>query len=143
MKELLSNDYFVLCAMSIIICIISQLIKMPIKHFTNKIKNATIEKRVTALFMLLPLTLGVLFNFLYNTYYLHIAFSVVTGLSWGTTSIMFYQGFRRFMTGKEPTAQEVQQLQDIKNLANTVGGDGKINANDTSAVKDFLDKVGK
>ena len=143
MKELLSNDYFVLCAMSIIICIISQLIKMPIKHFTNKIKNATIEKRVTALFMLLPLALGVLFNFLYNTYYLHIAFSVVTGLSWGTTSIMFYQGFRRFMTGKEPTAQEVQQLQDIKNLANTVGGDRKINANDTSAVKDFLDKVGK
>ena len=143
MKELLSNDYFVLCAMSIIICIISQLIKMPIKHFTNKIKDATIEKRVTALFMLLPLALGVLFNFLYNTYYLHIAFSVVTGLSWGTTSIMFYQGFRRFMTGKEPTAQEVQQLQDIKNLANAVGGDGKINPNDTSAVKDFLDKVSK
>ena len=143
MKELLSNDYFMLYAMSVIICIVTQLIKMPIKHFTNKIKDATTEKRVTALFMLLPLALGVLFNFLYNTYYLHISFSVVTGLSWGTTSIMFYQGFRRFITGKEPTAQEVEELQDIKNLANTVGSDGKINVTDTSAVKDFLDKVSK
>ena len=143
MKELLSNNYFVLCAMSIIICFITQLIKMPIKRFTNKIKDATTEKRVTALFMLLPLVLGVLFNFLYNVCYLHIAFSVVTGLSWGTTSIMFYQGFRRVITGKEPTAQEMEQLQDIKDFANDVSKDGKINANDTSAVKDFLDKVGK
>lgn len=141
MEELLSNDYFVLGAMSVIICLISQLIKMPIKHFTNKIKNEVVEKRVTALFMLLPLALGVLFNFLYNTYYLHIAFSVVTGLSWGTTSIMFYQGVKRFFTGKDTPIEEQQQLEDIQTLANAIGNDGKLNAEDGSAVKDFLNKV--
>ena len=141
--ELLSNDYFVLGAMSIIICLVTQLLKMPIKIFTNKIKDEKVEKRVTALFMLLPLGLGVLFNFLYNVYYLHIAFSVVTGLSWGTTSIMFYQGFRRFITGKETPKEDLEQLEDVKNLANTIANDGKIDCTDVGAVKDFLDKVSR
>lgn len=141
MKELLSNDYFVLCAMSIIICLITQLLKLPIKIFTNKIKDEKIEKRVTALFMLLPLALGVLFNFLYNIYFLHIAFSVVQGLSWGTTSIMFYQGFRRFITGKEPTLLEKQELEEVKILANQIGSDAKLDLTDKNAISEYLNKV--
>lgn len=139
--ELLSNDYFVLSVMSVIICIACQLIKMPIKHFTNKIKDKTVESRVTILIMLLPLALGVLFNFLYNVYYLHIAFSVVTGLSWGTTSMMFYQGFKKFITGKDTTPEAKENLESIKNLVKEVTKDGKIDKSDASAVKDFLNKV--
>lgn len=141
MKELLSNDYFVLCAMSIIICLITQLLKLPIKLFTNKIKNPKTEDRVTALLMTLPLALGVLFNFLYNVYYLEIAFSVIEGLSWGTASIMFYQGFKKVITGKEPTTKEVQQLNELKELANDIGSDGKIDANDKDAISEYLNKV--
>jgi uncharacterized protein YacL len=141
MEELLSNDYFVLCIMSIIICLITQLIKMPIKIFTNKIKDQTIEKRVTALFMLIPLVLGVVINFFYNVYYLHVAFSIVTGLSWGTTSIMFYQGFRRFITGKETTAEEMAQFSSVKDLVDNIVNDGKVDKNDASAVNEFLNKV--
>lgn len=138
---LLSNDYFVLGAMSIIICLVTQLLKMPIKVFTNKIKDEKIEKRVTALFMLLPLMLGVLFNFLYNIYYLHIPFSVVQGLSWGTTSIMFYQGVKRFITGKEPTLLEKQNLEQVKILASQIGSNGKLDLNDKNAISEYLDKV--
>lgn len=141
MKELLSNDYFVLSAMSIIICLITQLLKLPIKLFTNKIENPKTEDRVTALLMTLPLALGVLFNFLYNVYYLKIAFSVIEGLSWGTASIMFYQGFKKVITGKEPTTKEVQQLNDVKELANDIGSDGKIDANDKDAISEYLNKV--
>ena len=127
--------------MAIIICLITQLIKMPIKIFTNKIKDEKVEKRVTTLFMLLPLILGVLFNFLYNNFYLHIAFSVVQGLSWGTTSIMFYQGLKRFLTGKETTEEEKKNLESVKDLVLEIAKDGKLDSTDTSAVKDFLNKV--
>lgn len=141
MKELLSNNYFVLCAMSIIICLITQLLKLPIKLFTNKIKNQKAENRVTSLLMLIPLALGVLFNFVYNVYYLHIAFSVIEGLSWGTTSIAFYQGFKKLITGKEPTAIEIQQANDVKELATQIASDGKIDKNDTNAISEYLNKV--
>ena len=141
MKELLSNNYFVLCAMSIIICLITQLLKLPIKLFTNKIKNQKAENRVTSLLMLIPLALGVLFNFIYNVYYLHIAFSVIEGLSWGTTSIAFYQGFKKLITGKEPTATEIQQVNDVKKLADQIASDGKIDKNDTNAISEYLNKV--
>ena len=141
MEELLSNNYFVLCAMSIIICLITQLLKMPIKFFTNKIKNQKTEDRVTALLMTLPLALGVLFNFLYNVYYLKIAFSVIEGLSWGTASIMFYQGFKKVITGKEPTAIEIQQANDVKELATQIASDGKIDKNDTNAISEYLNQL--
>lgn len=141
MEELLSNDYFVLCAMSIIICLITQLLKMPIKFFTNKIKNQKTEDRVTALLMTLPLALGVLFNFFYNVYYLKIAFSVIEGLSWGTASIMFYQGFKKLITGKNPTATETQQVNDVKQLASEIASDGKIDKDDANAISEYLNKV--
>ena len=139
--ELLSNDYFVLSAMSIIICLVTQILKLPIKFFTNKIKEQKIEKRVTTLLMLLPLVLGVVFNFVYNTYYLHTTLSIVTGLSWGTTSIMFYQGFKRVVYGIETTPEAKANLENIKELVKEVTKDGKIDKEDTSAIKDFLDKV--
>jgi hypothetical protein len=139
--ELLSNEYFILGVMSIIICLITQILKMPIKIFTNKIKNVKVEKRVTTLLMLLPLALGILFNFVYNTYYLHVAFSAVQGLSWGTTSIMFYQGLKRFLTGQETPEQEKKELKSVKDLVEEIAKDGKVDNSDTSAVKDFLNKV--
>ena len=139
--ELLSNDYFVLCTMSIIICLITQLLKMPIKLFTNKIKNSKTEDRVTALLMLLPLVLGVLFNFLYNVYYLKIAFSVIEGLSWGTASIMFYQGFKKVVTGKDATAEEKAEIKNVKDLVENIVKDGKVDKNDTSAISEYLNKV--
>lgn len=139
--ELPSNDYYLLIIMPVLICLATQALKMPIKHFTNKIKSEKIENRITALFMLLPLALGLLANFLYNTLYLQIPFSVTTGLSWGTASMMFYKGFMKIVVGKEPTALEEKQLEDVKNLANAIGSDGKIDKTDTSAVKDFLNKV--
>jgi nitrate reductase gamma subunit len=139
--ELLSNDYFVLGAMSIIICLITQLLKMPIKLFTNKIKNSKTEDRVTALLMLLPLVLGVLFNFLYNVYYLKIAFSVIEGLSWGTASIMFYKGFKKLVTGKEPTAEESEKIKSVKDLVQKIASDGKVDKTDTTAINEYLNKV--
>lgn len=38
-KKLLSNDYFVWCGMAVIIFALTQLLKLPIKHWTKNIKN--------------------------------------------------------------------------------------------------------
>jgi hypothetical protein len=141
MKELLSNDYFVLCAMAVIICCFTQLLKIPIKTFTNNIKDKKTEDRVTALLMLLPLVLGVLFNFLYNTYYLQITFSVVQGLSLGTTSIAFYQGFKKVITGKELTEKEIEQTKNVTTLVEDITKDNKIDKNDASALSEYLKKI--
>ena len=42
--ELLNNKTFVWCAMSVIIFALTQVLKLPIKHFTKNIENKRLKK---------------------------------------------------------------------------------------------------
>lgn len=139
--ELLKNPFFVSCAMAVIIFALTQVLKLPIKHFTKKIKNERVRRMVNATILLIPFALGVLADFLYSTYYLQTAFSVITGLGYGTAGISLYGMIERFFKVKIENPYDSEEGKAVKELVKDVSKDKKVDVNDKNAVKDFWNKV--
>lgn len=142
-KQLLANEYFVWCAMAVIIFGVTQLLKLPIKACTKKIKNERVRRSVNAIILLIPFALGVLAEFLYTTYYLHTAFTVITGLGYGTAGISLYGIVERFFKVKVPNPYDTEEGKAVKELVDNVAADGKVDDKDVDAVKDFYKKINK
>ena len=140
-SELLKNQYFVGCVMAVIIFALTQVLKLPIKHFTKKIKNERGRKMVNATILLIPFIVGLLCEFLYATHYLHIAFSLIRGLSYGTAGISLYGIIERFLGIKTKNPYESEEGKAVTEFVGQVSQDGKVDKNDKHAVKDFWDKV--
>ena len=140
-SELLKNEYFVGCAMAVIIFALTQVLKLPIKHFTKKIKNERGRKMVNATILLIPFIVGLLCEFLYATHYLHTAFSLIRGLSYGTAGISLYGIIERFLGVKTKNPYESKEGEAVTEFVAQVSQDGKVDKNDKHAVKDFWDKV--
>ena len=141
MLELLNNVYFVSCGMAVIVFLVTQVLKMPIKHFTSKIKNERARKLVNATILLIPFALGVLFDYLYSTYISHTAFSVIAGLGYGTAGISFYNIIERTFKVKVENPYETEEGKAVIGFVDAVTEDGKIDAEDEDRVKNFLKKV--
>ena len=139
--ELLKNDYFVWCAMAVIIFALTQVLKLPIKACTKHIKNERVRRMVNATILIIPFALGVLADFLYSTYYLHTAFTVITGLGYGTAGISLYGAIERFFKVKTENPYDSEVGKAVQELVEEVSKDGKVDDSDKHAVKDFLDKL--
>lgn len=142
-KQLLVNSYFVWCAMAVIIFGVTQLLKLPIKAVTKKVKSERKRHIVNATILLIPFALGILFEFLYTQYYLHTAFSIITGIGYGSAGISLYGIIERFFKVKVNNPYDSKTGQAVLELVDDVTADGKVNGNDTDAVKDFYEKIGK
>lgn len=144
MEWLLHNTYFVWCAMAVIIFLLTQLLKLPYKCLTKKIKNERKRKIANALILLLPFVFGVLFEFLYSTYYLQSTFTVITGLGYGTASISLYGIVERFFKVKINNPYETtEEGKAVTDLIEDIQEDGKVDSTDKSAVEEFLEKLNK
>ena len=139
--ELLKNDYFVWCAMAVIIFALTQVLKLPIKYFTKKISNERLRRIVNATILLIPFGLGILADFLYSTYYLHTAFTIITGLGYGTAGISLYGAVERFFKVKTNNPYETEAGKAVTELVSEISKDGKVDKNDTHAVKDFWNRI--
>lgn len=140
-SELLKNEYFVWCVMAVIIFALTQVLKLPIKHFTKKISNERVRRMVNATILLIPFAIGILLDFLYSTYYLHGAFSIITGLGYGTAGISLYGAIERFFKVKTENPYETEAGKAVTELVEEISKDGKVDESDKHAVKDFWDKV--
>lgn len=148
LNDILQNDYFVWCAMAVIIFGVTQLLKLPIKHFTNKIKNERARKIVNAIILLIPFGLGILLDFLWTTYYLrqqvYEISQIITGLGYGTAGISLYGVIERFFKIKTNNPYKTtEEGKAVKELVDSITEDKKIDVSDKSAVEQFLEKVGK
>lgn len=139
--ELLKNDYFVWCAMAVIIFALTQVLKLPIKACTKHIDNQRMRRMVNATILLIPFALGVLADFLYSTYYLHSAFTVITGLGYGTAGISLYGAIERFFKVKVENPYDCEEGQAVTGFVEEVSKDGKVDGNDKHAIADFWNKV--
>lgn len=139
--ELLKNEYFVWCAMAVIIFALTQVLKLPIKHFTKGISNERVRKMVNATILLIPFALGVALDIVYSTYYLHGAFSIINGLGYGTAGISLYGVIERFFKVKIPNPYETEEGKAVIELVEEVSKDNKVDENDKHAVRDFWEKV--
>lgn len=144
-RQLLANGYFVSCAMAVIIFALTQLLKLPIKAITKKlIKVERTRRIVNATILLIPFALGLLFEFLYNTYYLHTAFTGITGLGYGTAGISLYGIIERFFKVKiNNPYTETEEGKAVVELVEEISEDKKIDSEDIDAVQEFLDKINK
>lgn len=142
-KQLLSNEYFMWCAMAVVIFCLTQLLKLPIKAATKHIKNERTRKIVNATILLIPFALGVLFEFLYTTYYLHTVFTVITGLGYGTAGISLYGVIERFFKIKVNNPYNTEEGKAVQELVDRVQEDGKIDKSDVSAVDEFWNAINK
>lgn len=140
-KQLLSNEYFVWCAMAVIIFLVTQVLKLPIKALTKKIKNERVRRGVNSIILLIPFGLGVLAEFLYNTYYLHTVFTVITGLGYGTAGISLYGIVERFFKVKVENPYDSEEGQAVLELVENVQEDGKVDGKDISAVDEFWQTI--
>ena len=140
-KQLLSNEYFVWCAMAVIIFALTQVLKLPIKYFTNKIDNQRVRRMVNATILLIPFAVGIVLDFVYSTYYLHGAFSIINGLGYGTAGISLYGAIERFFKVKTESPYDTQEGKAVTELVENVSKDGKVDKNDKDAIATFWDKV--
>lgn len=137
MLELLNNETFVWGAMSLIVLILSQLLKLPIKALTEKcIKNETVRGRVNVTIMLIPLALGILADYLFCSLYLHVPFDIMEGVKIGGTAISLYGMLEGLFKGKK--SKETEQLTE---LVKDISKDGKLDTKDGEIVKEFIEKV--
>jgi hypothetical protein len=139
--ELLKNDYFVWCYMAVIIFALTQVLKLPIKVCTKHISNERVRRMVNATILLIPFALGVLADFLYSTYFLHTAFTVITGLGYGTAGISLYGAVERFFKVKAVNPYDTELGKVVTDFVEEVTKDGKVDGNDKHAVADFWNKV--
>ena len=139
--KLLNNEYFVWCAMAVIIFALTQVLKLPIKACTKHIKNERVRRMVNATILLIPFAVGVALDFVYSTYYLHGAFSIINGLGYGTAGISLYGAIERFFKVKTKNPYETEAGKAVTDFVDEISKDGKVDGNDKHAVADFWNKV--
>lgn len=116
------------CAL-VVVLILSELAKLPIKHFTGKIENENLRKKINAVIMLLPIGFGFLVSWILT--YFGFGFSITAALVWGTTSQVIYEFvsriFKRIKNGEAITANTIKSdLKDSVEVAETA--EDKFNA---------------
>lgn len=109
------------CAI-VVVLILSELAKLPIKHFTGKIENENLRKKINAVIMLLPIGFGFLTSWILTCF--GFGFSITAALVWGTTSQVIYEFvsriFRRIKNGEAITTDAIKSdLKDSVEVAET------------------------
>lgn len=148
-KQLLSNEYFMLCIMAVVVFCLTQILKLPIKAATKYIKNEKTRGIVNLVILVIPFALGLLAEFLFDGLYLHNEFSVITGLQYGSSSLIVYGVFEKIakksgvnikLNNPYKTTEEGKAVQE---LVEKVQEDGKIDKSDLSAVDAFWEAINK
>lgn len=140
-EQLLNNEWFVWCAMAVIVFLVTQILKMPIKHFTATISNERARKMVNATILLIPFALGVAFDILYSTFVIHCAYSIINGLGYGTAGISLYGVVERFFKVKVKNPYDSEEGKAVLQLVEDVSKDGKVDKSDADIMKEFMKKV--
>lgn len=145
---LLSNEYFVWCAMALIIFGLTQLFKLPIKAATKHIQNERTRGIVNLVILLIPFALGMLGEFLFDGLYLHNSFTGIVGLQYGSSSLLVYTVFEKLAkkTGLElklDNPYDTDEGKAVKELVEEIQADGKIDKKDASAVDELWKTISK
>ena len=139
--ELLNNEHFVWGVMSVLIFAFTQVLKLPIKHFTKKIENERFKKIANISILVLAYGIAVLLDFLFAHFYLHTDLNLMRAFySWSGSSAV-YSFIERFFGKKVENEHETAEGQAVKLLFGSVAKDNKVDKNDKTAVDEFLEKV--
>lgn len=144
LNALLSNDYFLVATMSVIVFILTQFLKLPIKALTAKItKTERARKIANIIIVLLPFAFGLLGEWLYCHYFSHEVFIGISGLSYGAGGISLYGIVERFFNVKIDNPCDTEEGQAVLEVVEKVKEDGKLDSTDIDAIEAFWKAINK
>lgn len=141
MEWLKNNQSAMLWIMAVAVFLVTFVLKFPIKIFTKRISNENVRKSVNSIILLIPFALGILVQFIYSRYFLHIGLDILEGLKVGTASITMYAIIERVLGFK---INNPYKKLDVKIIEETIGDiveDKKLDIKDIDTVKNALDKL--
>lgn len=154
---LIKDERFIVFAMGILLLGITEGLKIPYKLLTKKIaekvepkkgqkKAEKLRKVLNLAIALLPLGLGVVFDFLYSTYVTKEAFNFLRGLGYGAGAMAGYVPIETiFGKTKDGTnifaTQEAKAVVDVVNKITSEKSDKKAKGTELPEVKAFFDNL--
>lgn len=132
--KILHNRYYMIWIMAAIIFLLTQAIKIPIKHFTVKIKVERTRKAVNSVILLLPFAFGCLGEYLYDTYLMKTAFDVAAGFILGGQSIALYGIFERFLGVKIENPYDSEEGKAVLEKVDEAVADGTITTDEIKEI---------
>lgn len=149
MAEILNNQTFVWGAMAIIIFVVTQGLKwILVKPYTQKL-NGRAKTILNSLILVIAFGVAILCEYLYSSLWLKISSinidRILTGWSGASSVFAIFEVVVK--TIKPNTVIEnpfkTNEAKNVDKLIKEVVDDGKINKEDSIAVKDFADKLNK
>lgn len=149
--NLLINDWKVVWVMmAILVFIFTNVCKIPIKHFTNKISNERKRKIVNTTILLLPFLFAFVLNYIYCTFISKaVIFYVADCIRYAFSGIAIYGFVERFFKVKidnpyETTEEGKNIVEGVTELSSKTTKDQKDvvkQKEETEAIEKFYDKL--
>ena len=147
MAELLNNEKVVLIIMGIIAFLVTQGLKWAfVKPFTKNL-NTRVKTIINSVILIIAFGSAVLCEFLYSHFWLHTAMNLSrASYGWGYASAVYgvFETVLKFIKGKEVKVENPYETEVGKQTTELIGNitkDGKIDKNDSQAMKDYANKL--
>lgn len=136
--EFLYNKDITIWIMAVIVFAITFLLKLPIKALSKKAKNEQSRKAINSVILIIPFAIGMLVEWLYDTFIMKGVFDYVTGFLVGGQSIALYGVVERFFGVKVENPYETEEGKKVLEQVEEITEDGTVTADE---IQDFLNNI--
>lgn len=136
--EFLYNKDITIWIMAVIVFAITFLLKLPIKVLSKKAKNEQCRKAINSVILIIPFAVGMLVEWLYDTFIIKGVFDYVTGFLVGGQSIALYGVVERFFGVKVENPYETEEGKKVLEQVEEITEDGTVTADE---IQDFLNNI--
>lgn len=136
--EFLYNKDITIWIMAVIVFAITFLLKLPIKALSKKAKNEQCRKAINSVILIIPFAIGMLVEWLYDTFIMKGVFDYVTGFLVGGQSIALYGVVERFFGVKVENPYETEEGKKVLEQVEEITEDGTVTADE---IQDFLNNI--
>lgn len=136
--EFLYNKDITIWIMAVIVFAITFLLKLPIKALSKKAKNEQCRKAINSVILIIPFAVGMLVEWLYDTFIMKGVFDYVTGFLVGGQSIALYGVVERFFGVKVENPYETEEGKKVLEKVEEITEDGTVTAGE---IQDFLNNI--
>lgn len=136
--EFLYNKDITVWIMAVIVFAITFLLKLPIKALSKKAKNEQRRTAINSVILVIPFAIGMLVEWLYDTFIIKGVFDYVTGFLVGGQSIALYGVVERFFGVKVKNPYETEEGKKVLEQIEEITEDGTVT---TDEIQDFLNNI--
>lgn len=136
--EFLYNKDITIWIMAVIVFAITFLLKLPIKALSKKAKNEQCRKAINSVILIIPFAIGMLVEWLYDTFIMKGVFDYVTGFLVGGQSIALYGVVERFFGVKVENPYETEEGKKVLEQVEEITEDGTVTADE---IQNFLNNI--